>query len=200
MKKAIMIIAAIMLTHLMGFLGVGRAMAQRCLPGMSAVEIKANMADGFYTGKSRNSGYDLGVFYSVFTGNHGNTWSFGGEYLQTHKPYGERGRIPVAQFTGEAGYNLHLVSDYSMTFHLYGGISALAGYETVNWGKNTLPDGSTLHDGDNFIYGGALNLQAEFYLSDKIALAANVKGRFTFGSDVQIYHTTYGVGIKFIIE
>ena len=178
----------------------GKVFAQRCLPGMSAVEVKANMADGFYTGKSRNCGYDIGVFYSVFTGNHGNTWSFGGEYLQTHKPYGEKGRIPVAQFTGEAGYNLHLVSDYSMTFHLYGGISALAGYETVNWGKDTLPDGSTLHDGDNFIYGGALNLQAEFYLSDKIALTANVKGRFTFGSDVQIYHTTYGVGVKFIIE
>ena len=157
----------------------GRAMAQRCLPGMSAVEIKANMADGFYTGKSRDCGYDLGVFYSVFTGSHGNTWSFGGEYLQTFKPYGERGRIPVAQFTGEAGYNLHILSDYSMTFHLYGGISALAGYETVNWGKKTLSDGSTLHDGDNFIYGGALNLQAEFYLSDKIALTANFKGRFT---------------------
>lgn len=178
----------------------GRAMAQRCLPGMSAVEIKANMADGFYTGNSRNCGYDLGIFYSVFTGNHGNTWSFGGEYLQTFKPYGEKGCIPVAQFTGEAGYNLHILSDYSMTFHLYGGISALAGYETVNWGKKTLSDGSTLHDGDNFIYGGALNLQAEFYLSDKIALTANVKGRFTFGSDVQIYHTTYGIGVKFIIE
>ena len=25
----------------------GQAMAQRCLPGMSAVEVKANMADGF---------------------------------------------------------------------------------------------------------------------------------------------------------
>ena len=178
----------------------GRAMAQRCLPGMSAVEIKANMVDGFYTGKSRDCGYDFGVFYSVFTGSHGNTWSFGGEYLQTFKPYGEKGRISVAQFTGDAGYNLHILSDYSMTFHLYGGISALAGYETVNWGKKTLSDGSTLHDGDNFIYGGALNLQAEFYLSDKIALTANVKGRFTFESDVQIYHTTYGVGVKLIIE
>lgn len=178
----------------------GRAMAQRCLPGMSAVEIKANMADGFYTGNSRNCGYDFGVFYSVFTGSHGNTWSFGGEYLRTHKPYGEKGRIPVAQFTGEAGYNLHLVSDYSMTFHLYGGISALAGYEVVNRGKRTLSDGATLHDGDNFIYGGALNLQAEFYLSDKIALTAGLKGRFTFGSDVQVYHTAYGVGVKFIIE
>ena len=189
-----MIILAAMLA-----LFTGQAMAQRCLPGMSAVEIKANMADGFYTGKSRNCGYDVGVFYSVFKGTHSNTWSFGGEYLQTYKPYGEKGRIPVAQFTGEAGYNLHLLSDYSMTFHLYGGISALAGYETVNWGKSVLPDGSTLGAKDNFIYGGALNLQAEFYLSDNVALTANVKGRFTFGSDVQIYHTTYGIGVKFII-
>lgn len=194
MRKAIIIIAAML--SLFG----GRAMAQRCLPGMSAVEIKANMADGFYTGNSRNCGYDFGVFYSVFTGSHGNTWSFGGEYLQTFKPYGEKGRIPVAQFTGEAGYNLHILSDYSMTFHLYGGISALAGYETVNRGKRTLSDGATLHDGDNFIYGSALNLQAEFYLSDKVAMTANVKGRLTFGSDVQVYHTTYGVGVKFIIE
>ena len=147
----------------------GRAMAQRCLPGMSAVEIKADMADGFYTGNSRNCGYSLGVFYSVYKGN-ANTWSF------------------------------HLLSDYSQTFHLYGGVSALGGYETVNWGKSVLSDGSTLHDGDNFIYGGALNLQAEFYLSDKIALTANIKERFTFGSDVQIFHMQYGVGVKFIIE
>jgi len=193
MRKAIIIIAAML--ALCG----GRAMAQRCLPGMSAVEIKANMADGFYTGKSRDCGYSLGVFYSVYKGS-ANIWNFGGEYLKTYKPYGAKGRIPVAQFTGEVGYNLHLLSDYSQTFHLYGGVSALGGYETVNWGKSLLSDGSTLHDGDNFIYGGALNLQAEFYLSDKIAMTANVKGRFTFGSDVQIYHTTYGIGVKFIIE
>ncbi|WP_304480388.1 conjugal transfer protein TraO, partial [uncultured Duncaniella sp.] len=86
------------------------------------------------------------------------------------------------------------------TFHLYGGVSALGGYETVNWGKSVLSDGSTLHDGDNFIYGGAITLQADFYLSDKIALTANIKERLTFGSDVQIFHTQYGVGVKFIIE
>ena len=100
MNKAIMIIAA-MFAHLIGFFGVGQAMAQRCLPGMSAVEIKANMADGFYTGNTRDCGYSFGVYYSVFKGG-ANTWSFGGEYLQTYKPYAEKGRIPVAQFTAEA--------------------------------------------------------------------------------------------------
>ena len=177
----------------------GQAMAQRCLPSMSAVEIKADMADGFYTGKSRDCGYSFGVNYSVFKGN-ADTWSFGGGYLQTYKPYGEKGRIPVAQFTGEAGYNLHLVSDYSQTFHIYGGVSALGGYETVSWGDKSLPDGSTLHNGDSFIYGGAVTLQADFYLSDKIALTANVRERFVFGNSTGHYHTEYGVGVKFIIE
>jgi hypothetical protein len=177
----------------------GRAMAQRCLPGMSAVEIKADMADGFYTGNSRNCGYSFGVFYSVYKGS-ANIWSFGGEYLQTYKPYGAKGRIPVAQFTGEFGYNLHLLSDYSQTFHLYGGVSAIGGYETVNWGKSVLSDGSTLHNGDAFIYGGALTIQADFYLSDKIALTANVKERFVFGNSTGHFHTQYGVGVKFIIE
>ena len=177
----------------------GQAMAQRCLPGMSAVEVKANMVDGFYTGNSRNCGYSFGVYYSVFKGN-ANTWSFGGEYLQTYKPYGEKGRIPVVQFTGEIGYNLHLVSDYSQTFHLYGGLSALGGYETVNWGDKILPDGSTLHNGDAFIYGGVLTLQADFYLSDKVALTANVKERFVFGNSTGHFHTQYGIGVKFIIE
>lgn len=193
MRKAIMIFAAMLA------LFTGQAMAQRCLPGMSAVEIKANMADGFYTGNSRNCGYSFGVYYSVFKGN-ANTWTFGGEYLQTYKPYGEKGRIPVAEFTGEAGYNLHLLSDYSQTFHLYGGVSALAGYETVNWGKSVLSDGSTLHNDDAFIYGGALTVQADFYLSDKIALTANVKERFVFGNSTGHFRCQWGVGVKFIIE
>ena len=190
MSKAIMIIAA-MLT-LFG----GRAMAQRCLPGMSAVEIKADMADGFYTGNSRNCGYSFGVFYSVYKGG-ANTWSFGGEYLQTYKPYGAKGRIPVAQFTGEFGYNLHLLSDYSQTFHLYGGVSALGGYETVNWGKHLLPDGSTIQAEDAFIYGGAVTLSADFYLSDHVALGAHIKERFVFGNDTGHFLFAYGLHLKY---
>lgn len=192
--KKILIIFAAMLT-LFG----GRAMAQRCLPGMSAVEVRADMVNGFYTGNSRNCGYDFGVYYSVFKGN-ANTWSFGGEFLQTYRPYGEKGRIPVAQFTGEVGYNLHIVSDYSQTFHLYGGVSALGGYETVNWGKQLLPDGSTIQAKDAFIYGGAVTLSADFYLSDRLALGAHVKERFVFGNDTGHFLTQFGVHVKLTIE
>ena len=192
-KKTIMIIAAML------SLSGGKAMAQRCLPGLSAVEVRADMVNGFYTGNSRNCGYDFGVFYSVFKGG-ANTWCFGGEYLQTYRPYGEKGRIPVAQFTGEVGYNLHIVSDYSQTFHLYGGVSALGGYETVNWGRHTLSDGSTIKNGDAFIYGGALTLSADFYLSDRLALGAHVKERFVFGNDTGHFLTQFGVHVKLTID
>lgn len=114
--------------------------------------------------------------------------------------YGEKGRIPVAQFSGEVGYNLHIVSDYSQTFHLYGGVSALGGYETVNWSKHTLSDGSTIRNGDAFIYGGALTLSADFYLSDKLALGAHVKERYVFGNDTGHFLTQFGVHVKLTIE
>lgn len=189
MKK--FLIASIAMLSLFG----GEAMAQRLLPGMSAVEVRADMVDGFYTGNSRDCGYSFGVYYHYLIGN-ANTWSFGGEYLQTYKPYGEKGRIPVAQFTGEIGYNLHLISDYSQTFHLYGGVSGQAGYETVNWGESKLKDGATLHNGDAFIYGGAVTLSADFFLSDNFAIGANVKERFVFGNDTGHFRFSYGVQLK----
>lgn len=194
MKEIIVIFAAMLA------LFSGQAMAQRTLPGMKSVEVKVNMVDGFYTGNSRDCGYSFGVYYSVFKGNNANTWSFGGEYLQTYKPYAEKGRIPVAQFTGEVGNNLHLYSNYSQFFHLYGCISALAGYETVNWGKTLLSDGATLHDGDAFIYGGALTVQADFYLSDRIALTANVKERFIFGNSTGNFKFQWGLGVRIMID
>ena len=191
MKKAMIIFAAML--SLFG----GRAMAQRTLPGMKSVEVKASMVDGFYTGSSRNSGYSFGVYYSVLKGNNAHEWVFGGEYLQIYRPYGENGRIPIADFTAEAGYNLHLISDYSQTFHLYAGISALVGYETVNWGETLLSDGATLKDSDAFIYGGAINVQADFYLSDSFALGLNLKERFIFGNDTGHFRFSYGLTAKY---
>ncbi|MCM1141663.1 MAG: conjugal transfer protein TraO [Muribaculum sp.] len=187
------LIATIAMLSLFG----GRAMAQRCLPGMSAVEFRTDMVDGFFTGNSRNCGYSFGVYYSIFKGNNANTWTVGGEYLQTYKPYGEKGRIPIADFYCEAGYNLHLYSSYAQFFHLYGGISVLAGYETVNWGESILKDGATLQADDAFIYGGAINVAADFYLTDNFALGVNLKERFIFGNNTGHFRFSYGLTAKY---
>ena len=93
-----------------------------------------------------------------------------------------------------------ITSDARKIVFAYAGASALAGYESVNWGKKVLHDGSTLHDRDTFIYGGALTLDVECYVADRIALLANLRERCLWGGDTRKFHTQFGVGIKFIIN
>ena len=171
----------------------GQAHAQRCLPKMQGIEVRANMADGFNPG-GNDGGYSFGAALSTYTKG-GNKWVFGGEYLLKNNPYKD-GKIPVAQFTAEGGYYLKILSDSRKIVFVYAGASALAGYESVNWGEKVLHDGSTLHDRDAFIYGGALTLDVEFYVADRIALLANLRERCLWGGDTRKFHTQWGVGIK----
>ena len=78
----------------------GQAHAQRCLPKMQGIEVRADMADGFNLG-GKDGGYSFGAALSTYT-KKGNKWVFGGEYLLKNNPYKDT-KIPVAQFTAEGG-------------------------------------------------------------------------------------------------
>ncbi|BEG99078.1 hypothetical protein BSYN_13430 [Bacteroides sedimenti] len=108
--------------------------------------------------------------------------------------------VSVSQFTGESGYYIKILSDHRKTFFLSIGLSALAGYETSNWGDKLLYDGSTLTNKDTFIYGGAAMLELETYLSDRVMFLINTRERALFGSSIGKFHTQVGVGFKFIIN
>lgn len=86
----------------------GQAHAQRCLPKMQGIEVRANMADGFNPG-GNDGGHSFGAALSTYT-KKGNKWVFGGEYLLKNNPYKD-GKIPVAQFTAEGGYYFKILSD-----------------------------------------------------------------------------------------
>ena len=191
MRKHIVIIIASLA------LFTGQAHAQRCLPKMQGIEVRANMADGFNLG-GNDGGYSLSAALSTYTKG-GNKWVFGGEYLLKNQPYKEK-KIPVAQFTAEGGYYLKVLSDARKMLFVYAGASALAGYEMVNWGDKVLHDGAILHDKDAFIYGGALTIDVEFYVADRIALLANLRERCLWGNSTGHFHTQFGVGVKFIIN
>ena len=191
MRKYIVIIIASLA------LFTGQAHAQRCLPKMQGIEVRANMADGFNLG-GNDGGYSLSAALSTYTKG-GNKWVFGGEYLLKNQPYKEK-KIPVAQFTAEGGYYLKVLSDARKMLFVYAGASALAGYEMVNWGDKVLHDGAMLHDKDAFIYGGALTIDVEFYVADRIALLANLRERCLWGNSTGHFHTQFGVGVKFIIN
>ena len=57
-----------------------------------------------------------------------------------------------------------------------------------------------LHDKASFIYGGALTLDVEFYVADRVALLANLRERCLWGNSTGHFHTQFGVGVKFIIN
>ena len=177
---------------------VGQANAQRCLQGMRGIQLTTGMVDGLYNRTNKNeTGYYFGASLSTYTKD-GNKWVFGGEYLQKYNSYKDT-RIPTSQFTTEGGYYVHVLSDVNKTFFLYLGGSALAGYETVNWDKKILFDGSQLTNKDAFIYGGAISLELESYLSDRIVLLFNTRERCLWGGSTGHFHIQIGAGIKFIL-
>ena len=176
-----------------------QAHAQRQLPGMRGIQVTAGMVDGIYSSDLDNeAGFYFGAAMATYAKN-GNKWVFGAEFIERYYPYREI-RIPVSQFTAEGGYYLKILSDRSKTFLFSLGGSALAGYETSNWGEKTLCDGSTLRDKDTFIYGGAITLEAETYLSDRVVLLLTGRQRVLWGNSTGHFHTQFGIGLKFIIN
>lgn len=193
MKRSIIILTALLA------LFAGQAHAQRSLPKMRGVELRTGMADGFYSDTHRvETGYYFGVALATYTRG-GNKWVFGGEYLLRNYPYKDI-RIPMAQFTAEGGYYYNFLSDARKIFFLYIGGLALAGYETTNWGEKRLFDGSRLTGKDAFVYGGALTLDLEIYVADRVALLANVREKCLWGGSSQRFHFQFGAGIKFILN
>jgi hypothetical protein len=189
----------IILTLVLCFALSGGAYAQRQLPGMRGIQVTGGMVDGIYSsGTKSEAGYYFGLAMAIYAKG-GNKWVFGAEYLQRYYPYKDI-RLPVTQFTAEGGYFLKFLSDPSKTFLFSLGGSAIAGYETVNWGDKLLFDGSTLQNRDRFIYGGTVTLEIETYLTDRIILLFTGRERILFGSDTAKFHAQFGIGFRFMIN
>jgi hypothetical protein len=189
MKKAILFIIIAMCIAVPDFVS-----AQRYLPGMRGIQVTAGTGNGL----NPENSFHTGAAFSQYTKRAGR-WVFGVEYLEKQHLYKEI-TIPQSQFTVDAGYYLKFLSDWRKTFFLSLGASIMAGYETVNWNDKLLSDGATINNADAFLYGGALTLETEIYLSDRIVLLVNVRERLLAGSSVGKFQTQAGLGIKFRIN
>jgi hypothetical protein len=168
--------------------------AQRYLPGMKGWQFIVGTVNGI----NPTEGFHAGMALSNYT-KRADRWVFGAEYLEKRYPYKEL-NIPQSQFTADIGYYLKILADPRKTFFMSAGLSAVAGYETVNWNEKLLYDGATVEISDAFIYGGAIILELETYLSDRLVLLTNVRERFLMGSPVGKFNTQIGIGIKIIIN
>ncbi|GHT74419.1 conjugal transfer protein [Bacteroidia bacterium] len=166
------------------------AFAQRYLPGMRGVEAIGGLING--------SGYYVHAGWAKYTFKK-NRYFINAEFLQRNYN-SEVGTIPVQQFTGGIGYYKRLLSDYTQSAVLAAGVTALMGYETVNWNKKLLPNGGVLTNKDAIIYGFEFDLEFEYYVDDRYVLLGTIKQRACAGSSVRMAHTLFGIGIKYILE
>lgn len=187
----------------MVFIGLIEASAQRGLPGQIGIGLSCGTVDGFLMRDERMC-YRYWIGVDAVRYNRGQSyWNFSAHYLQKDHVYdGALGKevIPMAQFTAEAGYNLPLLRDKGRNITLFGGVNALAGYETIRWGDKMLDDGATLPNGDGFIYGFSFSASLEGYVSDRVILMLRVRQRCAFGSSKGVLRIQPGLGIRFLIN
>ena len=118
------------------------------------------------------------------------------EYEQQNMPYRDYG-VKLKDALLHLGYMHPILSDNGKNVFLYGGISALGGYEEINEDKKLLPDRATLLDRSRFVYGGAVHGSVEVFLTDRLLFLVKAQGRLLFGSDVHRFRPALSAGLRF---
>lgn len=118
------------------------------------------------------------------------------EYEQQNMPYRDYG-VKLKDALLHLGYMHPILSDNGKNVFIYGGISALGGYEELNGDKKLLPDGATLLNRSRFVYGGAVHGSVEVFLTDRLLFLVKAQGRLLFGSDVHRFRPALSAGLRF---
>ncbi|EFB93737.1 conjugal transfer protein TraO [Prevotella bivia] len=118
------------------------------------------------------------------------------EYEQQNMPYRSY-NVNLKDALLQVGYMHQILSDNGKNVFLYGGISALGGYEEINEDQKLLPDGATLLDRSRFVYGGAVHGSVEVFLTDRLLFLVKAQGRLLFGSDVHRFRPALSAGFRF---
>ena len=171
--------------------------AQRLIPKQKGIEVVGSLP--LIKGEKLLAKDNFGVGVSLTRYLKRENYSFVGvEYEQQNMPYRDYG-VKLKDALLQVGYMHPVFSDNGKNVCLYGGISALGGYEQLNEDKKLLPDGATLLDRSHFVYGGAVHGSVEVFLTDRILFLVKAQGRFLFGTDVHRFRPALSAGLRFNI-
>ena len=169
--------------------------AQRLIPKQRGIEVVGSVP--LIKGEKLFTGDNFGVGISLTRNLKKENYTFVGvEYEQQNMPYRDY-NVKLKDALLQVGYMHPVLSDRGKNVFLYGGISALGGYEQLNEDKKLLPDGATLLDCSRFVYGGAVHGSVEVFLTDRVLFLVKAQGRFLFGTDVHRFRPAVSVGLRF---
>ena len=169
--------------------------AQRLIPKQRGIEVVGSVP--LIKGEKLFTGDNFGVGISLPRYRKKENYTFVmAEYEQQNMPYRSY-NVNLKDALLQVGYMHQILSDNGKNVFLYGGISALGGYEELNEDKKLLPDGATLLDRSHFVYGGAVHGSVEVFLTDRVILLVRAQGRFIFGTDVHHFRPALSAGFRF---
>lgn len=169
--------------------------AQRLIPKQRGIEVLGSVP--LIKGEKLFTGDNFGIGISLTRYLKRENYTFVGvEYEQQKMPYRSY-NVKLKDALLQVGYMHPVLSDRGKNVFLYGGISALGGYEELNEDKKLLPDGATLLDRSRFVYGGAVHGSVEVFLTDRVLFLVKAQGRFLFGSDVHCFRPAVSAGLRF---
>ena len=169
--------------------------AQRLIPSQKGIEVVGSVP--ILKGEKLFQGDNFGVGISLTRYLKRENYTFVmAEYEQQNMPYRSY-NVKLKDAFLQVGYMHPVLSDREKNVFLYGGISALGGYEQLNEDKKLLPDGATLLDRSRFVYGGAVHGSVEVFLTNRILFLVKVQGRFLFGTDVHRFRPALSAGFRF---
>ena len=169
--------------------------AQRLIPKQRGIEVVGSVP--LIKGEKLFTGDNFGVGISLTRNLKKENYTFVGvEYEQQNMPYRDY-NVKLKDALLQVGYMHPVLSDRGKNVFLYGGISALGGYEQLNEDKKLLPDGATLLDCSRFVYGGAVHGSVEVFLTDRVLFLVKAQGRFLFGTDVYCFRPAVSAGLRF---
>lgn len=169
--------------------------AQRLIPGQRGIEVVGSIP--LIKGEKlfAKDNFGIGVSLTRYLKRENYTFVLA-EYEQQNIPYREY-EVKLKDALLQVGYMHPILSDNGKNVFLYGGISALSGYEELNGDKELLRDGATLLDRSRFVYGGAVHGSVEVFLTDRLLFLVKAQGRFLFGSDVYRFRPALSAGLRF---
>ena len=169
--------------------------AQRLIPKQRGIEVLGSVplikGEKFLAADN----FGMGASLARYLGHENYTFVMA-EYEQQNMPYRSY-NVKLKDALLQVGYMHPIVSDRGKNVLLYGGVSALGGYEQLNEDKKLLPDGATLLGRSRFVYGGALHGSVEVFLTDRILFLIKAQGRFLFGTDVHRFRPAVSAGLRF---
>ena len=169
--------------------------AQRLIPKQRGIEVVGSVP--LIKGEKLFTGDNFGVGISLPRYLKKENYTFVmAEYEQQNMPYRSY-NVKLKDALLQVGYMHPILSDNGKNVFLYGGISALGGYEELNEDKKLLPDGATLLDRSRFVYGGAVHSSVEVFLTDRVLFLVKAQGRFLFGTDVYRFRPIVSAGLRF---